>query len=216
MTSPGTNAFESPSGVVAIVRLKSPAPDEIADVLADAGVRFVEITLGTPECLATLQRWRTTVPMRVGAGSVRRPSQVADALAAGAQFLVTPTTRPEVLASAVGCSVPIACGALTPSEIESAYESGASLVKVFPVHAIGGPDYIRAVRAPMPDVPLMPVGNCSVDVAAVYAGLGCAAVGIGSGLVNDEVIAQRNWAQLHRLARAYVAAWDDSSTGGDS
>ena len=213
-TAPREDA--GPTGVVAILRLSSPPPDAVCEALADAGIRFAEITWGTPECLATLSRWQASSTMSMGVGTVRRPAEAAAAACAGARFLVTPTTREEVLTAARAAGLPVACGALTPTEIERAHELGAAVVKVFPADALGGPGYLRSLRAPMPDVPLMPVGGSTVESVAAYGAIGCVAVGIGSALVNDEVVRAGDWSALTRTATAFVRAWDDGRGGHDA
>ncbi|MEO3755248.1 bifunctional 4-hydroxy-2-oxoglutarate aldolase/2-dehydro-3-deoxy-phosphogluconate aldolase [Streptomyces sp. B6B3] len=201
-TAPG------PAGVVAIVRLNTAPPDEIRTALVDAGVPALEVTLTTPGAEAAIARWRESgVAAQVGAGTVRTPEEARRAIRAGARFLVTPTTSPAVLDTAGEAGVPVLCGALTPTEIDAAWRLGAAAVKVFPVDAVGGAAYVRAVRAPLPDVPLVPTGGVDTAAARAYAALGCRAVGVGGFLVSDGVAAAEDFDGLRTRAAELTAAW---------
>ena len=194
--------------VIAIVRL--PAPEPVVRVgreLADAGVAALEVALTTPGALDAIAALRKDLADRcaVGAGSVRTPSDVAAARAAGAQFLVTPTTRVNVLDAARRDNLPVVCGAFTPTEIDVAWSAGATLVKLFPA-SLGGPTYLREVLAPLPDVPLVPTGGVTPDSVHAWAAAGAVAVGVGSALVNAAEVAAGDWAALRRRAEAFLSA----------
>lgn len=194
--------------VIAIVRL--PAPESVVRVgryLADAGLAALEVTLTTPGALDAIATLRADLAGRcaVGAGSVRTPADVAAARDAGAQFLVTPTTRVEVLDGARRENVPVVCGAFTPTEIDVAWSAGATLVKLFPA-SLGGPTYLREVRAPLPDVPLVPTGGVTPDSLNAWAAAGAVAVGVGGALVNAAEVAAGDWAALRRRAAAFLSA----------
>ncbi|MFS8498993.1 MAG: bifunctional 4-hydroxy-2-oxoglutarate aldolase/2-dehydro-3-deoxy-phosphogluconate aldolase [Micromonosporaceae bacterium] len=194
--------------VIAIVRL--PAPESVVRVgreLADAGLAALEVTLTTPGALDAIATLRADLADRcaVGAGSVRSPADVAAARAAGAQFLVTPTTRVEVLDAARRDNLPVVCGAFTPTEIDVAWSAGATLVKLFPA-SLGGPTYLREVRAPLPDVPLVPTGGVTPDSVTAWAAAGAVAVGVGGALVNAAEVAAGDWAALRRRAEAFQSA----------
>jgi 2-dehydro-3-deoxyphosphogluconate aldolase/(4S)-4-hydroxy-2-oxoglutarate aldolase len=179
--------------LIAIVRLST--PDNVVRVcqeLVDAGLPGVEVTLNTPGALAAIGALGGTV----GAGSVRTAVQARDAQNAGAAFLVTPTTKLEVIAAA---SVPVVCGALTPTEIELASASGAAYVKVFPASAMG-PGYLKEVLAPMPELKLIPTGGVTLAHVSEYAAAGAVGVGVGSALVTED------FAELRRRARLFVEA----------
>ncbi len=119
-------------------------------------------------------------------GGIRTPAAARAAIDAGAQFLVTPITAPEILSLARAERCPVVCGALSPTEVEAAYRAGATLVKVFPVAAMGGPAYIRQLRSPLHDVPLVPTGGVGLDDIADYAKAGAAAVALGSALTSGQ------------------------------
>lgn len=194
--------------LIAIVRL--PVPDAVVRVgreLAGAGLPAVEVTLSTPGGLEAVAALRAELDGRcaIGVGSVRTPPDVAAARDAGAQFLVTPTTRVEVLAEAERADLPVVCGAFTPTEIDLAWSAGASLVKLFPA-SLGGPGYLREVRAPLPDVPLVPTGGVTPDSLDAWAAAGAVAVGVGGALVNADEVAAGDWGALRRRARAFLSA----------
>src|SRR2546423_15460778 len=130
------------------------------DVLVDAGIRSLEVTLNTPGALEAIRRARTRFgeEVSVGAGTVRTVADVEDAVAAGAQFLVSPHTDPALGARARELSAAYLPGALTPTEIVTAWNSGAAAVKLFPAR-LGGPRYLRDLREPLPDIPIVPTGG---------------------------------------------------------
>src|SRR5699024_9333385 len=195
------------SGVIAIVRLRARhSLDEIVEALLLGGVRSVEITIETPGGLEAVSRWRDRGDASLGVGTVRTSQNARRAIEAGAGFLVTPTVIPPVLEVAAGARVPIVAGALSPTEIDMAWQQGASAVKVFPAAPLGGPAYIRAVQDPLPDVRLVPTGGVDADVARTYAAMGCAGVGVGSALVDERVAAVEDRAELRRRAEILTAA----------
>ncbi|MBB5874476.1 2-dehydro-3-deoxyphosphogluconate aldolase/(4S)-4-hydroxy-2-oxoglutarate aldolase [Allocatelliglobosispora scoriae] len=200
--------------VIAIIRLPS-AEDavRVGEIIAGAGLTAVEVTLTTPGALDAVTALRAALPASclVGAGSVRTPQQALSARDAGAQFLVTPTLKLPVLAAT---ALPVMCGAFSPTEIETASEAGAALVKVFPAGAMG-PSYVRELLAPMPELKLAPTGGVTPDLVGAYAAAGAVAVGVGSALVSAALVASRDWPALHTRATAFAtaaaAAWPDNS-----
>ncbi len=195
------------SGVIAIVRLSSwQSLLPVAEALAAGGVRYVEFTMTTPRALDLLAQAGTSLPEEVvlGAGTVLDPETARAAILAGARFIVCPTLNAEVIALARRYGALAIPGALTPTEILSAWQQGADLVKVFPVDTLG-PGYIKAIRAPLPQIPLAPTGGVGLDNAAAYIRAGAAALGIGSSLVNDRIVAAQDWPGLTAAARRLVA-----------
>ncbi|MEV6965962.1 bifunctional 4-hydroxy-2-oxoglutarate aldolase/2-dehydro-3-deoxy-phosphogluconate aldolase [Hamadaea sp. NPDC051192] len=196
--------------MIAIIRLPSAeGAVRVGEILAGAGLSAVEITLTTPGALSAISELRAAVAgsCLVGAGSVRTPEQAMSAREAGAEFLVTPTVRPAVLAAT---ELPVVCGALTPTEIETAADCGAALVKVFPASAFG-PGYLRELLAPMPELRLAPTGGVTPESVADYAAAGAVAVGVGSALVDARLVAAGAWDVLRdraaRFMSAATAAW---------
>lgn len=196
------------SGVVAIVRLSSSdSLLRVAEAIASGGVRHIEFTMTTPGALQTLDSVSAKLGDEVvmGAGTVLDPETARAAILAGARFIVAPNLNPEVITICHRYGVVCMPGALTPTEILQAWEWGADIVKVFPADSFG-PAYIRAVRAPLPQVRLAPVGGVSAGNTADYVRAGASCVGVGSSLVNDRLIAQADWASLTARARAFVEA----------
>lgn len=204
----------APQGVIAIVRLRTAElSDHVHEALVAGGLRAIEVTADTPGGLAAVSRWASRSPALIGVGTVRTAQHASEAIAAGAQFLVTPTFMRPVLARAAETGVPVVCGAMTPTEIDAAWEAGSAAIKVFPADSLGADSYIRALQGPLPEVPLVPTGGVTSLSTRRYAELGCAGVGAGTALVDEHVVAQRDWKALERRAREFVDAW---STGSGS
>lgn len=174
-----------------IVVLRRVEPRErllaLVDELADAGARLFEITLDGPAAAADLAavRERLTgrpLPHLVGAGTVLRREQLDDAIAAAADFAVAPVLDHDLIGAALERGVPFIPGALTPTEIASAWEAGATFVKLFPASAVG-PALVRELRGPLPDVELIPTGGIDAANAQAFLAAGAAAVGVGSAIV---------------------------------
>lgn len=196
-------------GVLAIVRLRHHEPDdEMLEALVDGGIRAVEVTLPTPGSLDAVRRWVGDDRVVVGVGTVRSEQDAVLAADAGAQFIVTPTTVLDVLRVAAERSVPVVPGALTPTEIDLAWRNGAAAVKVFPISAVGGAAYLRAVREPLDDVLVLPTGGVDAATAQEYARAGCVGVGAGGRLVAETLVADRDWAALSKRARDFVDGWE--------
>jgi 2-dehydro-3-deoxyphosphogluconate aldolase/(4S)-4-hydroxy-2-oxoglutarate aldolase len=174
-------------GVVAILRgRRAEHLDAVLDVLVETGIRSLEVTLNTPGALEAIRRAvsRYADDARVGAGTVRTVADVEDAVAAGARFLVSPHTDPALGSRARELGVAYLPGAFTPTEIVSAWNSGAAAVKLFPAR-LGGPRYLRDLREPLPDVPIVPTGGVSADNVAEWFAAGAVAVGVGGTLIGD-------------------------------
>jgi len=196
------------SGLVAIVRLSSSdSLLRVAQAIASGGVRHIEFTMTTPGALQTLDSVSARLGDEVvmGAGTVLDAETARAAILAGARFIVAPNLNPDVITICHRYGVVCMPGALTPTEILQAWEWGADIVKVFPADSFG-PAYIRAVRAPLPQVRLAPVGGVTAENTADYIRAGASCVGVGSSLVNDRLIAQADWASLTARARAFVEA----------
>jgi 2-dehydro-3-deoxyphosphogluconate aldolase / (4S)-4-hydroxy-2-oxoglutarate aldolase len=198
------------TGVLAIVRLRRHQPDDaLFDALAAGGVDSIEVTLPTPGSLDAVRRWVGRAAPAVGVGTVRTAQDAAAALDAGAQFVVTPTTVSEVLDVCASRPAPVVCGALTPTEVDAAWRYGATAVKVFPAETVGGPAYLRSLREPLDDVPLLPTGGVDVASTREYALVGCVGVGVGGALVAESLVADQAWSELETRARRFVAAWHE-------
>ena len=194
------------SGVVAIVRLDDycHAP-EMARALADGGIVAVEFTYTNPAAGAAVQATKDALgdDMLVGAGTVLDPETARDAILQGADFIVTPTVQVQTIRLCRRYSVPTIIGAFTPTEILTAWEAGAAMVKIFPA-SVGGPNYLKDVRGPLPQVKLVPTGGVSTDNAAAFIRAGAVAVAAGSNLVDAGTVARQEWPTLTERARALV------------
>lgn len=171
--------------VLAIVRCET-AIDAInaALVLRDEGLRYVEVSLTTPGALTVIAEFAPDDRLAVGAGTVLTAAQAYAAAEAGARYLVTPAVSIPVLTEAAASDLPVLCGAYTASEAVTAVGHGAAAVKLFPA-SHGGPGYLRALRAPLPDVRFVPVGGVAIDDVPDWLAAGAYAVGIGSPLIGD-------------------------------
>ncbi|SDL16793.1 2-dehydro-3-deoxyphosphogluconate aldolase / (4S)-4-hydroxy-2-oxoglutarate aldolase [Catalinimonas alkaloidigena] len=188
-------------GIVAIIRQPRPDPVlPIADALFAGGVHTIEVTIGTPQALRLIEQLAAQARFCVGVGSVIDAATVDAAVRAGARFIVTPVSKQEVIARAHHHDVPVFSGAFTPGEIQAAHEWGADVVKVFPAEMFG-PAYLKAVRAPLPHLRLMPTGGVTVENAGAWIRAGACALGVGSTLTDPKAIAEGNFALLTERAQ---------------
>ncbi|MCF7975307.1 MAG: bifunctional 4-hydroxy-2-oxoglutarate aldolase/2-dehydro-3-deoxy-phosphogluconate aldolase [Phycisphaerae bacterium] len=208
MTKQETLACIKDSGLIAIIRSDSPEGlVDAASALYRAGIRAVEISLTTPDALTAVGVLRQDLPegCLIGVGTVMQAETVASARDAGAQFAVSPTFKESVVRACNTVHMPLACGAYTPTEAWCAYETGADLIKIFPANDLG-PRYMKALLAPMPQLPLVPTGGVTLDNCDEYLHAGCVAVAIGTGVVNSQLIKDGNWQEITSRAKAFVAA----------
>src|SRR5437588_5845831 len=170
-----------PNRVAGVIRSDDPEAAFHACVAAlEGGIGTIEVTMTVPSCLDIVRGLvaSTGGTLPVGVGTVWDPETVADAVRAGAAFVVTPGVVPEVAEACRRTDVLCVLGALTPTEVHQARRAGADLVKVFPVQAVGGPDYIRWLRGPLPDAPLWVSGGVEIDQIEEYLSLGVSAIGL--------------------------------------
>lgn len=195
-------------GIVAIIRADSSEQLlEAAEALLAGGVTAMEVTMTTPNALAVVtavtERFGDRILM--GVGSVIDAPTVDAAVAAGAEFIVTPVTKPEVIAAANRLEKPIASGAFTPTECLLAHESGADFVKLFPAE-FNGPAYVKTLLAPLPQLRIVPTGGVTPQTARAFLAAGSVALGVGSALVSKEILRDRDWKQLTARAGEFLAA----------
>lgn len=187
--------------IIAIIRLSEYEPIfELAKALHLGGIKAIEITMGTPNALVEINKLSQIEGLIPGVGSVIDAKTAQAAIEAGAQFVVTPVSKPEVIQMAHQYEKPILSGAMTPSEILKAYEWGTDVVKLFPA-ANFGLSYFKAVKAPMPHIPIMPTGGITAENAAEWIANGAACLGIGSSLMNKKLIEQRDFDAITVMAR---------------
>lgn len=201
-------AFVLERRLVAIVRGDDGAKLAAAcAVLCDAGVPVIEVTFTVPgalEVIAVVKR-KLGAKVLLGAGTVLDPETARAAILAGAEFLVAPNTNLEVIRVCKRYGALAMPGAFTPTEILAAWEAGADIVKVFPAE-VGGPAYFKAVKAPLPQVRLMPSGGVDEQSAPAFLAAGACCVSVGAKLLDQAVVAAEDWPALRRRAAAYVAA----------
>lgn len=194
-----------PGQPIAIVRLADLGrAHELSAALVEGGITALEYTLTNRHALGAIEEVGARMGERalVGAGTVLDAESARAAILSGAQFLVTPTVAPRVIACGHRYSIPVVCGAFTPTEILTAWEAGAELVKVFPAGRMG-PGYIRDILGPLPQVKLVPTGGVNLDNCAAYLAAGAYTVGVGGNLVDAGMIARQDWPGLTELARRY-------------
>jgi 2-dehydro-3-deoxyphosphogluconate aldolase / (4S)-4-hydroxy-2-oxoglutarate aldolase len=193
-------------GLVPVIRASS--PDEArfaADAIYEGGISVAEITMTVPGALEVISDLARNVPgVLIGAGTVLNAESARRCLDAGAQFLVSPGLHLKTVEHAVHHKVLIIAGALTPTEIMAAWEAGADFVKVFPCSNVGGPSYLRALKGPFPDIPLVPTGGVNLETAQEFLRAGAAALGVGGELILKDALKTRDAARLHDLAGKYV------------
>jgi 2-dehydro-3-deoxyphosphogluconate aldolase / (4S)-4-hydroxy-2-oxoglutarate aldolase len=184
--------------IVAILR-RVAEPARVVQALQEGGIGVVEITLDSPEALETIRRLRNDPHLVVLAGTVRTADEVRAAAEAGAQACVGPALVPDVLEASREAELPAIPGAMTPTEVETAWRLGAAMVKLFPAARLG-PSYVRDLREPLADVPFLVTGGVDASNAASFLRAGATAVGVGSALVGAPDIAATA-RQLVRSAR---------------
>ena len=194
-------------GVVAVIRMKDASKlRAVVDAMADGGVRALEVTMTVPGAVDLIRALAPTLPdgFLLGAGTVTDVATARAVIDAGARFVVGPVFRPEVVAACHELDVPAMPGCFSPTEILAAHECGADIVKVFPATALG-PQFIRDVRAPLPQVKLMPTGGVTLDNAGDWIRAGAVAVGLGSALLDASAIESGRFDVIAANARKVVA-----------
>jgi 2-dehydro-3-deoxyphosphogluconate aldolase/(4S)-4-hydroxy-2-oxoglutarate aldolase len=193
-------------GIVPVIRATS-AEEAIfaAEAVHDGGIPIVEITMTVPGALGVISRLVKELPkVLVGAGTVLDRKMARKCADAGAQFLVTPGFDAATVAAAKKMNLLIMAGALTPTEVIAAWKSGADFVKVFPCGNLGGPNYIKALKGPLPKVPLVPTGGVNLETAPEYLRAGAAALGVGGELIHKEALTARRADFIRGLASQFV------------
>jgi 2-dehydro-3-deoxyphosphogluconate aldolase/(4S)-4-hydroxy-2-oxoglutarate aldolase len=195
-------------GIVPVVRANSPAEAAFAaQAVSRGGIPIVEITMTVPGAIGVIAELARSMPdVVVGAGTVLNAETARRCLDAGAQFLVSPGLDVETVRLAVRENVVMAAGALTPGELMAACNAGADFVKIFPCAQVGGAAYIKALKGPFPDVPLIPTGGVNLDTIPNFIAAGAAAVGVGGELIDRNAMQSRDAAIIENLARRFVEA----------
>jgi 2-dehydro-3-deoxyphosphogluconate aldolase / (4S)-4-hydroxy-2-oxoglutarate aldolase len=181
--------------------------EEIVNALVDSGITAVEATLNSPGAIDSIGRIAATFGSRiaVGAGTVLRPEEVERAADAGARFIVSPNLDPKVVEVTKRLGLVSAPGCFTPSEIVVAMDAGADAVKLFPAQCLG-PDFIKAMRGPLPNVRLIPTGGVTPETARGHIAAGAWALGVGSELIGKYVMNDEGFESLRRRASDFAEA----------
>jgi 2-dehydro-3-deoxyphosphogluconate aldolase / (4S)-4-hydroxy-2-oxoglutarate aldolase len=193
-------------GIIAVVRTdRTEQVMPIAEALVAGGVVAIEITLTVPDADVAIRTTREHFGERalIGAGSVLNSAQCQTVLKAGAHFVVSPVGNVRLVDMVHRADRPMMLGAFTPSEAQMVHEWGTDFVKLFPADQLG-PSFIKAIRAPMPHLRIVPTGGVDLKTARNFLEAGCVALGVGSSLLQTEILKTQNWPELARLAAEYV------------
>ncbi len=209
MTAQEILAFITEIGIVPVVRTPS-AESAIKSIEAiyRGGVRAAEITMTVPGALKALEKLADQFgdKLVLGAGTVLDPETARVCMLAGAQFFVTPALKLSTIEMAKRYSKVICPGALTPTEVLTAWEAGADVVKVFPANAVGGPKYIKALKGPLPHIEMIPTGGVNLETAGEFLKAGACAVAVGGELVDAKLIKEGRYDEMEARARQYLHA----------
>ncbi|QMS91041.1 bifunctional 4-hydroxy-2-oxoglutarate aldolase/2-dehydro-3-deoxy-phosphogluconate aldolase [Nostoc edaphicum CCNP1411] len=180
---------------IAVIRApKIELGQQMAMAVASGGMQLIEITWNSDRAGELISQLRSELPACIiGTGTLFNVQQLQEAIASGAQFLFTPHVDPAMIQAAVEKNVPIIPGALTPTEIVTAWSQGASCVKVFPVQAVGGAEYIKSLQGPLRQIPLIPTGGVTLENAKEFLQAGAIAVGLSGELFPQKLVTERNW-----------------------
>jgi len=193
-------------GLVAIVRVRQPELAlPLAKALVAGGIRAVELTMSIPNALEAVRTIDRELGDKIllGVGTVIDDDTCRAAIDAGAKYVISPITRPSLVAAAHALDRPVMLGAYTPTEAQAAHEAGSDFVKLFPADTLG-PSYIKSLLAPLPHLRIVPTGGVNLDTMEAFLAAGSVALGTGSALLKKEIIAGENWGELERLAKRFA------------
>ena len=204
------------TGVIPVVRATS--ADEAMraiDAIREGGISVLEITMTVPGAVAVIEEVskRYASEVLVGAGTVLNPERARDCISAGARFIVSPALNLETIALCRESDVAVMPGALTPTEVVQAWNAGADLVKVFPAGAVGGASYIKSLKAPLPQIELIPTGGVSLKTAADFIKAGASALGVGADLVDIKAIREGQQSLITERARQFLQIVREARAG---
>ncbi len=209
MTAQEILAFITEIGIVPVVRTPSAeSAMKSIEAIYRGGVRAAEITMTVPGALKALEKLADQFgdKLVLGAGTVLDPETARVCMLAGAQFFVTPALKLSTIEMAKRYSKVICPGALTPTEVLTAWEAGADVVKVFPANAVGGPKYIKALKGPLPHIEMIPTGGVNLETAGEFLKAGACAVAVGGELVDAKLIKEGRYDEMEARARQYLHA----------
>jgi 2-dehydro-3-deoxyphosphogluconate aldolase/(4S)-4-hydroxy-2-oxoglutarate aldolase len=173
----------------------------LAQAVAWGGIHLIEITWNSTQPAQLVTQLRQELPdCVIGAGTILNPTQLQEAINCGCQFIFSPHVNPTLIQMATAAEIPIIPGALTPTEIVTAWELGASCVKVFPIGVMGGVTYLKAIQAPLAGIPLIPTGGVTLENAKSFLDAGAVTVGLSSQLFPKPLVAAQDWDGISKRA----------------
>jgi len=208
VTSQQILSFITGIGIVPVVRTPSAETAiQAIEAIYRGGIRSAEITMTVPGAIHALEKIADQFGDRImlGAGTVLDPETARACMLAGAQFFVTPSLNLATIEIVKRYSKVICAGALTPTEVLAAWQAGADIVKIFPANAVGGPKYIKALKAPFPQIEMIPTGGVNLETAGEFLKAGACAVAVGGELVDAKLIRENRYDRIEELAREYLA-----------
>jgi 2-dehydro-3-deoxyphosphogluconate aldolase/(4S)-4-hydroxy-2-oxoglutarate aldolase len=175
---------------------------QMAKAAARGGIQFIEITWNTHQAAELIAELRSELPtFSIGTGTLLNLEQLRQAIDCGAQFLFAPHTDVTMIERAIDAQVPIVPGAFTPTEIMTAWQAGATCVKVFPISGLGGAAYLKSLQGPLGHIPLIPTGGVTVENAKLFIDVGAIAVGLAGDLFPKELVENQDWEAVSQIAR---------------
>ena len=193
-------------GVIPVIRASSKEEAlAVVAAIAAGGVTTIEVTMTVPDAIETIATLSKRDDLLIGAGSVLDPETARECIAAGAQFIVSPATNFDTILYCNESDIVVMPGALTPTEIVNAWDAGADFVKVFPADSMGGAKYLRSLKAPLPQIKLIPTGGVNQETAADFIKAGAEAVGVGADLVDLNAVREGRAKDITDAARKYLA-----------
>jgi len=208
MTREQILSFITEIGIVPVVRTSSAeGAIKSIDAIYRGGIRAAEITMTVPGAIRALEKVADQFGDKIvlGAGTVLDPETARACMLAGAEFFVTPTLKTSTIEIVRRYSKVICPGALTPTEVVTAWEAGADIVKIFPCGNVGGPKYIKALRGPFPHIEMIPIGGVNLETAGEFLKAGACAVAVGSELVDAKTVREGRFEVIEERARQYLA-----------
>lgn len=193
-------------GLVPVLRAESEEQAlAIASAIADGGVTVLEITMTVPGAVRVMGRLTKERPdILIGAGTVLDPETARICMLEGAQFVVSPALNLKTIEMCQRYSIPVLPGALTPTEVVTAWQAGADVIKIFPASALGGAKYLKSLKAPLPQVEMIPTGGVSLATAREFLDAGAFALGVGADLVDTKAMAAGQPEKITASARKYL------------
>jgi 2-dehydro-3-deoxyphosphogluconate aldolase / (4S)-4-hydroxy-2-oxoglutarate aldolase len=195
------------TGLVPVLRAESVEQAlGLAEAIAAGGVKVLEVTMTVPGAIQVMRKLAEDRPdILVGAGTVLDPETARMCILEGAKFVVSPAVNVKTIEMCHRYSIPVLPGGLTPTEIVTAWQAGADVVKVFPASAMGGAKYLKSLKAPLPQIELIPTGGVSLATAAEFLASGAFALGVGADLVDPKAMAEGRPEAITETARKYLA-----------